>query len=114
VNSNSHNVFYGTNRHFLTTDFVQSRGSMALTTRATISSIVALSSVFDEASRTGPHPRRNVETPNLVADRHAGRLMPAHRNRKAGVSREGSARRDGRVMLTPNALICRGVITTKR
>jgi hypothetical protein len=32
-------------RHFLTTDFVQSRGSMALTTRATISFIVALSSV---------------------------------------------------------------------
>src|ERR1700677_285693 len=50
---------------------------------------------FDEASRTGPHPRRNVETPNLVADRHAGRLMPAHHNRKAGVSRAGSARRDG-------------------
>ena len=71
---------------------------MALTTRATISSIVALSKVSmkrAEPARNRAAIARNIETSNLIADGDASRLVSTHDDRKAGISRKGAARRKG-------------------
>jgi hypothetical protein len=67
---------------------------MALTTRATISSIVALSSGSIKRAESDRARAAMVETANLIADCHASCLVSAHHDRQASVSCRGDAGRE--------------------